>query len=175
MPKVIEIELSQQSIERAIQELDRYGADLRLKATRLAQRIAEEVAWSASAGFSTAYGDDILGQSGFAGGDVSVTVEDNGNIQVVMASGSEAVFLEFGAGVYYNGAAGTSPHPKGQDLGFTIGEYGLGYGKRNVWGYVSASGELVLTHGTPASMPMYHGLEDARRVITDLAREVFAQ
>ena len=166
--------LSPSSIENAIKQIQNYRQSLNEKATRLAQRIAEEVAWSASAGFSTAPADDIIGQSGFASGDVTVTVESDGAIQIVMASGPDAVFLEFGAGVYYNGAAGSSPHPKGAELGFLIGEYGQGYGRRNVWAFPGEGGEMVLTHGTPASMPMYHGLENVLTIITDLAREVFA-
>lgn len=68
--------------------------------------------------------------------------------------GEQAVFVEYGAGVYYNGEVGTSPHPYGVELGFTIGSYGLGQGKYETWGY-EKNGKYHITHGTPAAMPLY--------------------
>lgn len=40
------------------------------------------------------------------------------------------LFIEFGAGIHYNGSAGSSPHPKGNEFGYTIGSYGKGLGKK---------------------------------------------
>lgn len=176
MAKTITVRLNEQSIDEAIAQLDEYVQSLKLKCQRLAQLVAERIAWSASQGFSSAIADDIFTTGDRPTADVSVSVEDNGNLQLVIASGADAVFVEFGAGVYYNGAAGSSPHPKGAENGFLIGEYGKGKGKKNVWA-LPGSTKLnpILTHGTPAAMPMYHGLQDALNVITDLAQEVFAQ
>lgn len=80
--------------------------------------------------------------------------------------------MEFGAGVYHNGSAGSSPHPKGSELGFTIGGYGEGMGKRQTWGFYEDS-ELRLTHGTPAIMPMYNALKTVCDEIAGIAKEVF--
>lgn len=174
MPKTIKIDLlSPGSLDAAIKQIDDYKRSLAGKCESLAEQIAERVAWRASEGFATAVSADIIGGPQI-GSDVTVTVESDGKMQVVIASGEDAVFIEFGAGVYDNGAAGSSPHPKGAEHGFLIGEYGLGRGKRRTWGYYE-NGELVRTHGTPAAMPMYHGLQDAIKVIADLAREVFAR
>ena len=174
MPKVIRFSLSEASIDNAIQELDRYIKDLDENAKKLAEKIAERIAWSASSGFSHAIADDIFTGGERRNGNVSVTVEENGNLFVVLAEGKDAVFIEFGAGVYYNGSAGSSPHPKGSGLGYTIGEYGKGQGKKNVWALPGSTNEdPILTHGTPAAMPMYRGLQDALSVIRDLAKEVF--
>lgn len=169
---VITMRLSAESIEEAIKKIDEYKQSLNVKATRLAELIAERVAWSASMGFSTSVADDIIGGAQ-VGSSVAVSVENDGRTQIVMASGADAVFIEFGAGVYNNGAAGSSPHPKGAELGFLIGEYGKGYGRRNVWAFKGEGGETILTHGTPAAMPMYNGLQEILPIITDLAREVF--
>ena len=57
-------------------------------------------------------------------------------------------------------------------MGYTIGSYGKGLGKRKVWGYYR-DGELILTHGTPATMPMYNALKQACDNIWSIAREVF--
>lgn len=84
--------------------------------------------------------------NGKSKGDMSITLR---------LQGEQAVFVEFGAGVYYNGSPGTSPHPYGVELGFTIGDYGSGLGKNDTWEYVK-NGKYHITHGTPAAMPLYH-------------------
>lgn len=79
-----------------------------------------------------------------------------GNMSVTLRlQGEQAVFVEFGAGVYYNGSPGSSPHPYGVELGFTIGDYGLGLGKNETWEYTK-NGKYHITHGTPAAMPLYN-------------------
>lgn len=97
------------------------------------------------------------------------------NVSVVVASGEDAVWVEFGAGVYHNGAAGSSPHPKGNELGFTIGSYGKGNGRKTTWGYLDDDGELHLTHGTPATMPMYRAMETVSEEVYLIAKEVFGK
>ena len=115
--------------------------------------------------------DDVVsGEKRYA--NVDVTVNEEGNATVVIASGNDAVFVEFGAGVYNNGSVGTSPHPKGAELGFTIGSFGKGNGRKDVWGYYGEGG-LTLTHGTPASMPMYRGMREACDRLAEIAWEVF--
>lgn len=169
--KKIVISLDSASVQNAIYELERYRQDLVRKTELLRQRIGMVIAWSASQGFSTSLVDDVLnGEKRFANVDVSVNEE--GDITVVIASGNDAVFVEFGAGVYNNGRVGTSPHPKGAELGFTIGSFGKGNGRKEVWGYYGQGG-LTLTHGTPASMPMYRGMREACDQIAEIAGEVF--
>ena len=173
--KIIKMALSEEGITRAIAELDAYTAGLERKTKKLTELIAERVAWSASSGFATAIADDIFtGNADRPTGNVSVTVEQDGDICVVIADGEDAVFIEFGAGVYYNGSPGTSPHPKGNEHGFLIGEYGKKQGRKRVWALPgSTAAEPILTHGTPAAMPMYRGVREAVGVIDELAREVF--
>lgn len=170
--KRIHIALDSASVEDAIREVERYRQDLERKTGLLRQRIGETIAWSASQGFSGALADDII-NGGKRYADVDVSVDEKGDITVVIASGDDAVFVEFGAGVYNNGSAGTSPHPRGTELGFTIGSYGKGNGRKNVWGFYGDGGEKILTHGTPASMPMYRGAREACEHIGEIAREVF--
>jgi len=174
MSKTIQLTLTEESINKAIREVNAYASGLPEKAARLGQLVAERVAWSASSGFSSAVADDIFTGGDRPSADVSVDITEEGNLFIVIASGKDAVFIEFGAGVYYNGAPGSSPHPKGAENGFLIGQYGKGYGKRNVWALPGSTRDNpILTHGTPAAMPMYHGAEQAVAVIADLAKEVF--
>jgi hypothetical protein len=101
-----------------------------------------------------------------------MSIEERDNLSVVIADGEDAVWVEFGAGVHHNGSAGSSPHPSGAELGFTIGGYGKGRGKRETWGYYE-DGELRLTHGTPATMPMYRAVKTVCDELTNITREVF--
>ena len=151
-----------------------YAQEFPRRVERLRQMIAERIAWSASRGFSTALTSDIFRGGSPPTSNVSVYVEDRDNVTVVIADGSDAVFIEFGAGIYYNTAAGTSPHPWGSQNGFLIGEYGKGHGKQRTWALPGSTRyNPILTHGTPAAMPMYRGLQEALSVIDELAREAF--
>lgn len=91
----------------------------------------------------------------------------------LIVEGKDLLFIEFGAGVSYNGAVGNSPHPKGKEFGFTIGSYGKGYGSRKVWGYYAEGGELVLTRGVKATMPVYEAEMEIIKSVTNVARKVF--
>ena len=117
------------------------------------EKVAERLAELSQSGFAGAVVDDLL-KGGQRTAQVDVSIDQRDNITLVIARGEDAVWVEFGAGVHYNGSAGTSPHPKGSELGFTIGGYGKGMGKKDVWGFYE-DGELRLTHGAPATMPMY--------------------
>lgn len=91
----------------------------------------------------------------------------------ILVSGREVIFIEFGSGVYYNGPPGSSTHPKGQEFGFVVGSYGKGQGVRQVWGYYADNGELVLTHGVKATMPMYKAIMEVYTQAPKVVKEVF--
>ena len=160
------------SIDAAVREIHEYSAWVQRKTEELRQRVAYFIAKDASAVFNSAVADDLIGE-GAVIGSVNVVVEDNGNITLVIANGDDAVFIEFGAGVYYNGGVGSSPNPLGAALGYTIGSYGKGNGAKNVWGFKGSDGQLHLTHGVPASMPMYKAMMAVVNDIEQIAREVF--
>lgn len=171
--KVIRISLSEKDIDRAIKELEQYKREIIRKTELLRTRIAERIANLAQSGFNSAVVDDLTGGSGGARkADVRVSIDERENVSVIIAAGEDAVWVEFGAGVFHNGSTGGSPHPKGSELGFTIGGYGKGMGKRQTWGFYE-DGELRLTHGTPAVMPMYNALKTVCEEITSIAKEVF--
>lgn len=169
--KVISFSLNTKDINKAIRELEAYKREFRKKVDTYRRRIADEIAASASLNFGSATIDHtVTGVTRKP--DVKVNVDERGNIAVVVANGEDAVWCEFGAGVYYNGSAGSSPNPYGKDLGFTIGSYGKGYGKANAWGYYE-DGQLVITRGTPASMPMYNAAQEVMKKAIEIAREVW--
>lgn len=172
MSKKISFGLSVVEINRAIRELEQYKRDFVRKVELLRVRVAERLAQKASDGFTGAVVDDLTHGESKKLADVKVSVGDHGDVTLVIASGEDAIWVEFGAGVYHNGSAGSSPHPKGAELGFTIGEYGKGYGKKAAWGFYE-DGELHITRGTPAKMPMYRAMESVCNEIESIAREVF--
>lgn len=171
MAKKLTLELSAAGIDSLINEIDLYERTLDDKLKRLRERVTEEIRIEAEMNFAGAAMDDIIG-GGWRNPDVSVSLGSEGNVNLVIAQGEDAVFVEFGAGVYHNGAVDSSPHPNGAELGMTIGSYGKGFGARKAWGYYE-NGGLVLTRGTPASMPMYSALKSVLNRIDSIAREVF--
>lgn len=165
--------LSESDIDRAIRELEQYKVDFLRKMELLRQKVAERLAEEAKHGFNGAIVDDLSEKSGGARlAEVNVSVSEHGDLSVVIASGEDAVWVEFGAGVHHNGSVGSSPHPQGTELGFTIGSYGKGNGARQKWGFYE-DGELKISYGTPAKMPMYNAVKTVCEDITSIAREVF--
>ena len=169
--KTIRFNLFDGSISNAIRELENYKNKITQQSEQLRDKVAERLAIESQKGFTGAMISDIVnGTSKYA--NVTVAVEKTGTTTLVIAKGGDAVWVEFGAGVYYNGSVGSSPHPKGTELGFTIGGYGYGQGKKNTWGFYE-DGKLLLTRGAPAKMPMYNALKNACDEINIIAREVF--
>ena len=169
--KVISFGLSTKEIDRALKELAEYKQEIIRKTELLRVKVADRLSEEAKTGFSGAVVDDLVkGGQKFA--QVDVSVDNRGSVTVVVASGEDAVWVEFGAGVYHNGSPGSSPHPNGAELGMTIGGFGKGNGKKEVWGYYE-DGELKLTRGTPARMPMARAVTTVCNDIKEIAKEVF--
>lgn len=172
MSKKITIGLNTKDINRAIREIEKYKKDVQAKTKELEKRIAEALESEISTNFNSAVVDDKI-RGGTRPAVVKVSVASIYSASFVIAQGEDAIFCEFGAGVYHNGGAGSSPHPYGSQLGFTIGSYGQGKGKQKAWGYYDTNGNLVITRGTPATMPMYNAIQMILPRILEIAKEVF--
>lgn len=172
MTKKISFGLSEQEIDRAIKELEEYKREFLRKCEELRLRVAERIREKSQEGFNNAIVDDLLPDSGGARmAQVSVVTENSDDVTLVIAQGTDAVWVEFGAGVYHNGSVGSSPNPYGLSLGFTIGSFGDN-GRKKTWGFYE-NGDLKLTHGTPATMPMFNAAKSVLDEINDIAKEVF--
>ena len=169
MAKVIKISLDE--IENAIKELEQYEKDMLNKIEIFRQRLADEINDEAQSLFNNSIVNDLI-DGGSRSAEVTVTTTHKKNVSVVIAYGTDAVWVEFGAGVYHNGSVGSSPHPMGVKLGYTIGSYGKGRGKGRAWGYYE-NGELNITRGTPATMPMYNAMKSIIAKADSIAREVW--
>ena len=161
--RVIKMSLSTSSIDNAIAELKAYQDYVRDKTYQLTEKLAHIGVKEASVRFTTAMYDGV--------NDSSVTLEPITDGYCIKAEGKAVAFIEFGAGVYHNPG---EPYPNPRPSGIVgIGEYGKGRGKRQAWGFKDDSGELVITHGNPAAMPMWYASEEMRSKILKIAREVF--
>lgn len=168
----ITVELTESGIDKAIKELEEYKKDIKRKTALLQDRIAKRIEEEADKGFASAVVDDLV-RGGYQKPDVTVNYTTRGDISVVVAQGEDAVWVEFGAGVYHNGNLGSSPHPRGSELGMTIGGYGQGKGKQKSWGFKDADGTLHVTRGTPAQMPLEKAVLSVLDELPQMAKEVF--
>ena len=160
---IIKMSLSTSSIDNAIKELRAFQRSLDEKKDKLLEELANIGVKEASVRFTTAMYDGV--------NDSSVTLEPITDGYCIKAEGKAVAFIEFGAGVYHNPC---EPYPNPRPSGIVgIGEYGKGHGKRQAWGFKDDSGELVITHGNPAAMPMWYASEEMRSKILKIAREVF--
>ena len=163
MAKVIKMTLSTSSIDDAIKELQAFQKSIKAKKDKLLEELGRIGVQEASVRFTTAMYDGV--------NDSSVTLESTPDGYAIVAEGTAVAFIEFGSGVYHNPS---EPYPNARPDGIMgIGEYGKGYGKRQAWGYRDDAGELVITHGNPAAMPMWYASEEMRSEIKRIAKEVF--
>jgi len=161
--KKITISLSDKSVSDAIKELNAYKKELLQKTQRFLDLMLD---------FGEDYAINQVGHVDTGETLSSIHGYRNGNKGVIVAGGN-AIWLEFGTGVRYNGAVGSSPHPKGQELGMKIGEYGKGKGANpNGWWYYDGE-DIKHTYGVQANMFMWHTARELERVAPELARSVF--
>lgn len=178
--KTISFGLSQKSIQNAIKELQKIKQELRKKTDQLVKELTEVGIPVIENNMQKAnYTYDSKGVR--SGSDtehythVKINAFDTKSIANLIVEGKEVLFIEFGAGVYYNGSAGASPHPKGQEFGFLIGSYGAGHGQQKVWGYYDETGELVMTHGVEATMPLFKAEQKIIDEYVSVAKRVFSK
>lgn len=157
-------------MQEVIEQLQNFGKRIQSKNSQFMARLLNEgftLANNNLEAISAYYKEDAT---------VSIGVEDNGKTikGYVYLNGGKVAFIEFGAGVTFNGSAGTSPHPRGTELGMTIGSYGKGQGA-NSWGwwFINDYGEKEHSYGNPAYMPLYRTLQELKEKVADIAKEVY--
>ena len=161
--QVISAKMSSSSLREARKALSIYMNSLKYKTDKFLEELAYIGVKEASIRFTTAMYDGV--------NDSSVTMKPIEGGYCIVAEGKAVAFIEFGAGVYHNPG---EPYPNPRPNGIVgIGEYGQGHGKRQAWGYRDESGELVVTRGNPAAMPMWYASEEVRSAIKEKFKEVF--
>lgn len=162
---MITVKVTASGFKDAFTAIDKYLDEnaLKKKGEELCKRLADIGEQEAFTGFmaATANGEQDP---------VQVHSEPIENGYKIVAEGEEVCFIEFGAGVHYNGA---EPYPLPRPEGIVgIGQYGKGLGRNDYWFYSDESGSHF-THGTPAAMPMYNATKEILESIPQIANEVF--
>lgn len=160
----LSISLSEQSVDSAIRQLQRYLDSLEAKTDELCARLAEECADAARANAPV--------DTGWLQAGISVEKRGDASYEVV-SEGEYAAFVEFGTGVV---GQGTYP-----------GELPAGYGyderrtpsahdpmDPEAWFYYDRYGVRRRTKGHAAQPYMLDSAEYARSLVAETAKEVFA-
>lgn len=169
---------SPKSIENAKKEIRNYKARLKHRVEKLVKRLAEFGAAYAMDYFDTAvYDIDYYDGEPLEVTNIYVTTEDgkgeNGSVRyIINAMGKAIAFIEFGAGVYFNGG-GDPYHETRPDGIVEIGEYGQHRGRQQSWSYKGTDGYSRRTSGTPEQPGMWLTAKEIRSKIEEIAKEVF--
>lgn len=174
------------SINNAISELD----NIRSRLDRLSEKIISEVIERAKQ-----YAIDNLNLASSVSNEMAKEVANTiptittefvkPNVAIIRAGG-DAIWLEFGSGVHYNGAPGSFPHPKAQDVEgiFPIGQYNQGMdtegnistfskGANDYWVYYdTASDSFKTSHGTQCTQFMYQALLQVQNEIPKIVEGI---
>lgn len=169
--KTIKVELDARSIENAIKELRDYRDGITVKLNTMIDQLTQEGIQVANYYVSAARGDSKDATVGY-------NITSDGDIvkAVIFLEGTEALFIEFGAGISYN----TGPeHPKAEEFGYGVGTYPSKHPPNRAinpgrWVYDHYDdGTPIWSIGTEGTMPMYRAAENARNKAIAKAIEVF--
>lgn len=153
--RTITLELSKESCNKALKELEKYQKQIKPKLLEVCKRLAEIGAQEANAHLVLANGN----------ADAKITVEPmDGGYKLVM-SGSDVYFIEFGTGSDVDAHYETSVPVF---AGSWSMEHSQKYAKQGWWWY---GGEIYT--GTPAYMPMYYAGKKMREEAPRIVKEVF--
>lgn len=162
--------LDPDSIQNAIDELERYKDFLKERIPVFINALADRGVSIASVKF---------GQASYDGtNDVQVNVDRvSKKCTAVVATGNATLFIEFGTGIYNPG------HPDPVAAQLPHGGYGYGLGRMEAWRYKGDPGtdgwvdpkhpDMVTTRGNAANACMYYTVRELENMFADTAREVF--
>ena len=153
---IIDVSLNEESIDKAIAQIQQFKQDLRNKTESLVEKTAERVEEYATYELSKhIYSGETLASLH--------TEHKKGSYTANVLVGGAAIWLEFGTGVVTNNSyVGGYVHPKAAELGMCgLGTYGMGNGARPDF------------HGIPATLFMYNSVWLAGTDIEEIARGVF--
>ena len=159
--KTITIQLSADSCNKALKEIEQYQKQIKPKLQEVCKRLAEVGAQEASIWARMA--------AGYGNNDVHVSTEPMDNGYKVVMSGADIYFVEFGTGIYAGEYAGDTANVS---VGIMPGDWSethaQQYSTHGYWFY-----DNVFYRGTPAEMPMYHAGKRMREEMPRIVREVF--
>ena len=166
------------SIDQAIKELEKYRDSLIDKNDIFIKRLAEIGVVAAESRLATGEGDSdrncrfsMLFQTaeGIAEGRIIITstphIDKDGRVFYPHLA------WEFGAGIYYNNG---NANPLASEFGMGVGTFpDQKFAFNDSWWYKDDEGNLHLSKGTQATMPMFNASKEIIQQIETIAREVF--
>lgn len=174
------------SIANAIKQLEEYRQSLNIKADIFIEKLALLGVPVIREKFAEAETDDFDFDRSHV---THIKIQSFGDYHnaTLVVEGKNLIFIEFGAGIHYNGNPNGSPNPSiekdvpggklihkgGAELGYTIGSYGYHQGLKDFWFYYDDMGGSQMSHGTKATMPMYSAEMEIISKIEQIAKEVF--
>ena len=161
--------LSEKSLDKAIKAVRAYRERIEDKNDLFVRRLAELGIPIIDENISASRGDSDKNHHTY----IKLTSLRGYSEARLVVEGKDLLFIEFGAGVHYNTSAGSSPNPKGAELGYTIGSYGKGLGTNDYWYYIDDTGVKHRSYGTEATMPVYKASVEIIQNIRKIAKEVF--
>lgn len=164
---IIDIDLSQKSVSKAIEQLKKYRDSLPDKNELFLRRLSEVGIDVIEQKISDARGDSDKSH------DVTLKVHSFGDYSeaTLTVMGNDILFIEFGAGSHYN----PSNTEHASKFGYGIGTYP---GQTHAfdpdgWWYRDDTGAPQHSYGTEASMPMLNASRAIILTIRKIAREVY--
>ena len=171
--KTIEVDVFDRgSVLAALDELDKFTADLQEKGKQICLALASIGATVASLRFARAvYTSEPM---------VNISVEEIDGGYKILAQGEDVCFIEFGSGAAYGYGYPPDVHlepsmPYGPGT-WSDSEMGKGHWQdEDGWWYMGADGKFVHTYGNPPAMAMYEAGKSMRQDLERIARKVFAE
>jgi len=167
--KTLKIELGDDSLDKAITELQGYREWLNNRLKILVGELTQDGVEIARIKVAASQGDSTDAY-------VDYMVDSTGEIikASIFLQGTEALFIEFGAGIAYNTGF---QHPYADEFGYGVGTYpskhppnrAINPGK---WVY-RVNGEKVWSIGTEATMPIFHAGQTIRNNLIQKAIDNF--
>ena len=167
MARKINMTLSRSSINDAINELKAYKKELINKNDIFVRRLVDLGLNVVDMKVRQSLGDSDDATS-------KAYVDSLGKLvkAEIHLTGKDSLFLEFGAGIYYNTPG---QHPLEDEFGYGVGTYpGQTHAFDDYWFYTDEQGNTgQISYGTQATMPMYSASIEMYQEVTRIAREVF--
>lgn len=157
------------SVDMAIGKVKAIKKEWRRKAKEAEKLIAEELANLINQNLmNVAIADDLINVKEHQEVYTAPGVEARARGNTVTVYGENAVFIEFGAGIYHNDGV-DNPLSKAVQFDTSIGSYGKGHGNEPYW-FVAHN---LISRGTPAYMPINNAIEQLVPMIPTIVRQVF--
>ena len=169
--KTIHIEaFDKSSVDKAIEEIKAIKKEWKRKTSQAENLIAEELANLINENLmNVIIADDLKDIKTHQEVHRAPGVEARAKGNTVTIYGENAVFIEFGAGIYHNGGEVNNPLSEAVQFDTSIGSYGKGHGNQKYW-FVAHN---LISCGTPAYMPIYEAIETIKPMIPTIVRQVF--